>query len=128
MPLAAAPDGASQVDGDTEEGEEFDFDSDDSGADTSHQAAETSHVVDRKQPGSDVQETTAADVSGATGSRASGKHSLYHRCSYQAGRERCITLTEEAPVHCCCCNFDAFCLFLFFQGRRSGSRQRGEFA
>lgn len=93
MPLAAAADGASLVEGsDTEEGEQFDFDdSDDSGAaDTSHLAAETSDVVNTKQPGSDVQETSKPDVNGSTGHHLTGKHSLYHQCSNKAGRQRCI--------------------------------------
>lgn len=95
MPVAAALDGASQVDGDTEEGEPFDFDdSDDSGADTSHLAAETSHVVNRKQTESDIQETTP-DVNGAAGRQQTGKHSLYHQCSTKAGRQRCIVLLRK---------------------------------
>lgn len=86
---AGAPDGASPVEGDTEEGEQFDFDdSDDSGADASRLAAETSGDDSRKQPGSGVQETATADVSGATGRRAAGKPSLYHQRSNTAGRER----------------------------------------
>lgn len=87
MPLAAAPDGASLLEGDAEEGEKFDFDdSDDGGPEMISQLAGDAN---RQQPGSGVQETTKPDVNGATGCRLTAKHSLYHLCSNKAGEERC---------------------------------------
>lgn len=64
------------LEGDAEEGKHFDFDdSDDVGPETSQLTAATSGGGNRKQPGSDVHETTKADVNRAAG-RLMGKHSL----------------------------------------------------
>lgn len=92
--MAAAPDGASLVEDDNEEGEQFDFDdSDDSGADTSHLTAEAPGCISRNPAGSKVQEAAAKpDAGGAAGRRLAGKHSLYHQRSSSSGVDMCVVL------------------------------------
>lgn len=90
---AAAPDGASLVEDDDEEGEQFDFDdSDDGSPDTSRLTAEASGSINRTQPGTKVQETAKPDVNGPTGRRLTGQNSLYHHCSNSSGMEMCLVL------------------------------------
>lgn len=91
---AAAADGASLVEDDTEDGEQFDFDdSDDSSPDPSHLTAEASDRINTSRPGSEAQDTAKPDVNGPTGRRLAGKSSLYHQCSNSSGMEMCTVLT-----------------------------------